>query len=427
MCKKYKVGYTTGVFDMFHIGHLNILRRAKEMCDYLIVGVTTDDLSMERKRKKPIINENDRMAIVQSVRYVDKVVPQNDMDKLAAVKEHGADVVFVGSDWKGTPSWERYEKDFAAVGCDVVYLDHTDGISSTILRDRLNDTTYKYMRKDLDDKYGILPLQNKILEIMVYIDKFCKEHGIVYYLMGGSALGAMRHGGFIPWDDDLDIFMDAENYWKFLACAEKELDTDKYYLQRENSYEQPHFFSKIRANNTACIELVNSWRKGVHQGIFVDIMCLNNAAPTLFGKKVQYYAAGLLKARAITINSHNTYKASGKKKLELFIAKWFVRGPVKKLLLHLVRKYNKAASVELTHLFGRAKFSNSFYPVEDFGKQRLVPFENAVLAVPSKVEDYLTIRYGKDYMKMPSEETKAIYQSHATTWSVEKDYKEFLD
>lgn len=132
------IGYTTGVFDMFHIGHLNILRRAKEQCDYLIVGVTTDDLCFKRKQKYPIINESDRMAIVEAIRYVDKVVPQSTMDKVEAVKKYGVSVVFVGSDWQGTDSWIKYEKEFAKVGCRVEYLSHTDGISSTILRKKLH-------------------------------------------------------------------------------------------------------------------------------------------------------------------------------------------------------------------------------------------------------------------------------------------------
>jgi len=136
--KKYKIGYTTGVYDMFHIGHLNILKRAKEQCEYLIVGVTTDALCYSRKQKYPIINEAERMAIVAELRCVDQVVAQEDMDKLAAVKKYHADAVFVGSDWKGTESWNRYEEEFKEVGCTVVYLDHTDGISSTILRERLN-------------------------------------------------------------------------------------------------------------------------------------------------------------------------------------------------------------------------------------------------------------------------------------------------
>ena len=136
--KKYMIGYTTGVYDMFHIGHLNIIERAKKQCEYLIVGVTTDELCFSRKQKYPIINENDRMAIVGAIRYVDKVVLQENMDKFEAVKRYKADVVFVGSDWKGTPEWDKYEKEFAKLGCTVVYLDHTDGISSTILRERLD-------------------------------------------------------------------------------------------------------------------------------------------------------------------------------------------------------------------------------------------------------------------------------------------------
>lgn len=136
--KKYKIGYTTGVYDMFHIGHLNVIQRAKAQCDYLIVGVTTDELCYKRKKKYPIICEADRMAIVRELRCVDEVVPQEDMDKLAAVLKYHADAVFVGSDWKGTEAWNEYEKELAEVGCTVVYLDHTDGISSTILRDRLN-------------------------------------------------------------------------------------------------------------------------------------------------------------------------------------------------------------------------------------------------------------------------------------------------
>lgn len=136
--KKYKIGYTTGVYDMFHIGHLNILKRAKEQCDYLIVGVTTDELCYKRKQKYPIICEKDRMEIVSAIKYVDRVVPQSNMDKVKQVRELGIDAVFVGSDWKGTTAWIEYEKEFAKEGCTVVYLDHTDGISSTILRDRLN-------------------------------------------------------------------------------------------------------------------------------------------------------------------------------------------------------------------------------------------------------------------------------------------------
>ena len=134
---KYKIGYTTGVFDMFHIGHLNILRRAKEQCDYLIVGVSTDDLVLHEKNKIPIIPFSDRCRIVEAIKYVDKVVPQINKDKLAAWHQFQFDVMFVGSDWKGTPQWNAFEKQFSPLGVKIEYLSHTDGISSTLLREKI--------------------------------------------------------------------------------------------------------------------------------------------------------------------------------------------------------------------------------------------------------------------------------------------------
>ena len=107
------------------------------MCEELIVGVTTDELCFSRKNKYPIINQSDRQEIVKAIRYVDSVILQEDMDKLSAVKALGCDAVFVGSDWKGTDAWNAYEKELAEINCTVVYLEHTDGVSSTILRDKL--------------------------------------------------------------------------------------------------------------------------------------------------------------------------------------------------------------------------------------------------------------------------------------------------
>jgi glycerol-3-phosphate cytidylyltransferase len=132
------IGYTTGVFDMFHIGHLNILRRAKEQCDYLIVGVSTDELVQHDKNKTPIIPFENRCKIVEAIKYVDKVVPQPDKNKFAAWEKYHFNKMFVGSDWQGTPQWKGFEEQFAPLGVEIVYLSHTDGISSTILREVLN-------------------------------------------------------------------------------------------------------------------------------------------------------------------------------------------------------------------------------------------------------------------------------------------------
>ncbi|MCC8073233.1 MAG: adenylyltransferase/cytidyltransferase family protein [Clostridiales bacterium] len=136
---KFKVGYTTGVYDLFHIGHLNLLKRAKEHCDYLIVGVTTDEVCEKSKNKKPVISFEDRSAIVEAIKYVDRVVPQTGYDledKMNAWQELKFDAVFVGSDWQGTEKWNEIEKAFAKKGVTVCYLPHTDGISSSILRDK---------------------------------------------------------------------------------------------------------------------------------------------------------------------------------------------------------------------------------------------------------------------------------------------------
>lgn len=137
--KKKIVGYTTGVYDMFHIGHLNILKKAKEQCDYLIVGVSTDELVQKEKNKTPIISFKERCEIIESIKYVDKVVPQHNKNKMEAWKRHHFDIMFVGSDWKGTLAWETYEKQFFTIGVKIIYLPHTDGISSTYLRNKLNE------------------------------------------------------------------------------------------------------------------------------------------------------------------------------------------------------------------------------------------------------------------------------------------------
>ena len=136
--KKYRVGYTTGVFDMFHIGHLNILRRAKEQCDYLIVGVSTDELVKEYKNKTPIIPFEERAEIVQSIDCVDRVIAQENRDKYEAWRELKFDVMFVGDDWKGKPLFMKLEEEFKKIGVDVVYFPYTKDTSSTILREKLN-------------------------------------------------------------------------------------------------------------------------------------------------------------------------------------------------------------------------------------------------------------------------------------------------
>ena len=139
MCKKYKIGYTTGVFDMFHIGHLNILKRAKEQCETLIVGVSTDQVVLDYKKHLPVIPFEQRVEIVSAIKYVDKVVPQVSMDKMQAFKQLGFNALFHGSDWKNSDMYNKIIEDFSKVGVDVVFLPHTEGISSTMIREQMEN------------------------------------------------------------------------------------------------------------------------------------------------------------------------------------------------------------------------------------------------------------------------------------------------
>lgn len=132
-----KIGYTTGVFDLFHIGHLNILKKAKENCDYLIVGVTTDEEVKRVKNKVPIICYDERKAIVESIKYVSKVVPESDTDKIKAWKSINYNVIFKGDDWKGTEKWNKYEEELSKLDVEVCYFPYTEGTSSTILRETI--------------------------------------------------------------------------------------------------------------------------------------------------------------------------------------------------------------------------------------------------------------------------------------------------
>lgn len=137
--KKYKVGYTDGVYDLFHVGHLNMIQTAKQYCDYLIVGVHGDDVVEEYKHHRPIINENDRRRIIESIKGVDRAEINLFRDKLKLWELYQFDVVFIGDDWKGTERWNNFEKILAGIGVDVIYVPYTKGISTTEIRGKIVD------------------------------------------------------------------------------------------------------------------------------------------------------------------------------------------------------------------------------------------------------------------------------------------------
>ena len=137
MIKKYNKGYTTGVFDLFHVGHLNILKKSKELCNHLVVGVTTDEL-VSYKNTKAFISFEERIQIIESIKYVDEALAQENMNKMEAWEKIKFDVIFVGSDWKNSEKWNQIEKNFKHIGVDVVYFDYTITTSSTKIKQKIN-------------------------------------------------------------------------------------------------------------------------------------------------------------------------------------------------------------------------------------------------------------------------------------------------
>lgn len=135
----YKIGYTQGVFDMFHIGHLNLIKNAKARCEYLIVGINSDKLVRDYKKKSPVICEDQRKEIVESIKYVDRAVITHTLDKIEIWNYLNFNVIFIGDDWKNSERWIKTENELKKVEVEVIYLPYTNLISSSILREKQND------------------------------------------------------------------------------------------------------------------------------------------------------------------------------------------------------------------------------------------------------------------------------------------------
>ena len=276
-----------------------------------------------------------------------------------------------------------------------------------------------YMRENLEDKYGFLPLQDKILEIAVYIDEICKNNDIEYCLMGGSALGSKRHGGFIPWDDDLDVFMTPDNYEKFRDVFNTKGDKEKYYLQEWGLTDGMVTISKIRMNGTTYLEKpIDAW--DIHQGIYVDIFilhtCPNNKLQQmwqcLWGKYV------IMKGLAIRgYNRRGGFLGLALKVMASMPDKFGVKYGLKQ-----VYKYRNKETNYYCNFLGKAVFKNAIYKKEYFEKTEYAPFEKVSLKVPVKLHEFLSERFG-DYMIPPSPE-RIKWEQHAEKWDCDNDFKD---
>lgn len=278
-------------------------------------------------------------------------------------------------------------------------------------------------------EYTLKEIQSVILTIIKDIDIFCRENNITYYLMSGSALGAMRHKGFIPWDDDLDIFMTVGNYKKFLKLFSQKAPKDerfkKYFLQRENTKEWPLFLSRVCLKGTTMISDEFKYNMKQHHTVFVDIMCLYSAPASEPAHFMQYVASQLLRVNALALCNFPNKNII--KRIALQVSKIIVNPVTRPWLIKYVHKYEHKRTKLVGHYFGRARYKQTSFPRKYLGKPRYVPFEDTELPVFEHVEEYLTARFGPKWMEMPSQKTRDQYPVHGNFVDLENDYTKYMN
>lgn len=268
----------------------------------------------------------------------------------------------------------------------------------------------------------IREVQEKILETMKYIDHVCRENNIVYYIMGGTAIGAIRHGGFIPWDDDLDIFMTLEQYQKFKIAFEKE-NQPKFVLQEWKSVPDYLEYAKVRMNGTTFIEKNFRKNKNLHQGIYVDIMILHKVPKNRVVQKIIYY-----KSKFVTLYGLSQRNWTPKTKihkialgmLKILPTNWLAMQCYK----HIYKYEDLTEEFFWCYWITKASFNGGLFEKDFFWEPKDIPFEDTMLMGSEKIKQYLTARYG-DYMKLPSKEEQEM-AVHAEIYDTNKDYTEYL-
>lgn len=276
---------------------------------------------------------------------------------------------------------------------------------------------------EISNNQTVRNVQDKILYIMKFIDKLCRENEIEYFIMGGTALGAVRHGGFIPWDDDLDIFMTPQNYKKF-AKIFNSLNSKEFVLQEWKTTEKYLEYAKVRLNGTTFIEDCFKDRKDMHHGIYVDIMILHKCPNNKIIQKSLYY-----KCKYVTLYALSQRNWKPKTKVQSFALKVLKILPnrwiAKRCYKHIYKYDNKPLKeYKWFYWITPAGFNAGLFDKEFFDNYSEVPFEDTVLMGPDKIKEYLEYRYG-DYMKLPPIE-KQQAAVHAMYYDIDKDYTEFF-
>ena len=262
-------------------------------------------------------------------------------------------------------------------------------------------------------------LHQKLLEILEYIDKICKENNIKYTLCAGSVLGAIRHKGFIPWDDDLDVMMMRSEYNRFLEVVRKDKN-EKFFLQEELKG-CPYYFSKIRLNGTTLIEktAINKKWKNMHQGIFVDVFPVDYAKKSKVQRFIQTVCARLLVAQSLLDRGYNN--AAFYKKIVMSLSLFFL--PFKKAMFNCVINVKKEKAAATSTFLADY---NKFYSLTLMENIILGDFENKKYPIPADWKNYLVTMYGEKWTEPPSQK-ELEYKIHAKIFSTTKNYTEFLN
>lgn len=261
--------------------------------------------------------------------------------------------------------------------------------------------------------------QLAILEILREFDRICKKLEIPYVLFAGTLLGAVRHNGFVPWDDDVDVLMHRRHYERFLKEAESLLDTERFYLQKEFSEHWPMFFSKLRLNNTACIEKFHPKDPKIHQGIYMDIFPCDNALDSRIGRACQFLASKVVIAKALDRRGYDTNSIP--KRIFMALCRLLPMKP----FLRLTKAGKDEGERVHNFLGGAHSFTKSVYCRKLFKNPVEVRFEDGMYPAPGGYEQLLQTLYG-DYMVIPEPEERQIKQ-HAVLVDTENSYEQYLD
>ena len=261
--------------------------------------------------------------------------------------------------------------------------------------------------------------QKMMYQMLQEVDSICRKNKIRYMLFAGSALGAVRHQGFIPWDDDLDIVMLREDYERFLFAAENELDPETYYLQKEFSEHWPMFFSKLRRNGTACIERQILKDPELHQGIYIDIFPCDNLSDNPVVRRLQFLASKAVIAKSVYRRGYLT--DSIVKKVFIQICRLL---PLKSLWRFV--KMSRKGNTKQVHTFfgGASRYEKNVYPRAWFESVTLLPFEDGSFPVSVYYDKLLTKLYG-DYMTPLPEEQRGC-KIHGEIVDLEHSYKDYI-